>query len=63
MAQNQPSRFEYLRLGYAPNARIVDWLTDGIERIALHHDIARLAVVEGGEGAVHGLDPVNWPVD
>lgn len=45
------------------NARIVDWLTDGIERIALHHDIARLAVVEGGEGAVHGLDPVNWPVD
>ena len=23
------------------NARIVDWLTDGIERIALHHEIAR----------------------
>jgi len=52
-----------LSLGMLQNAGIVDWLTDGIERIALHHDIARLAVVEGGEGAVHGLDPVNWPVD
>ena len=45
------------------DAWIVDWLIDGVERIALHHNIAGLAVVERGEGAVHRLNAINWPVD
>ena len=42
---------------------IIDWIVDGVERIAMHHDIARLSVVQGGEGIVHRFDPINWPVN
>ena len=41
------------------NARSVEWLTDGIERIALHEDMASAAMEEGGESAGHGLDAGN----
>ena len=50
-------------LGMIQDARIVDWLIDGVKRVALYHDIARLAVVKRGEGAVHRFDPIYRPVD